>query len=87
MRLPKISSKIDKDLSDTHFYLDEALAHFSDNIFSQGVSDQQFVMTASNNLAYLLSRLLDNLQNPSSGSGSGSGGRGGAGGCAGCSAH
>ena len=31
-------------------------------------------MTASNNLAYLLSRLLDNLQNPSSGSGSGSGG-------------
>jgi len=73
MRQPKIGTKIFKDLSDAHYHLDEALNHFTENQFDVGVSDQQFVMTAANNIAYLLSNILDSMQNtnPSMGQGKG----------------
>ena len=73
MRQPKISSQIFKDLSDAHYHLDESLSHFADNQFNTGVSDQQFVMTATNNLAYLLSNILNGMQNAKSGMGKGKG--------------
>lgn len=73
MRQPKISSQIFKDLSDAHYHLDESLSHFADNQFNTGVSDQQFVMTATNNLAYLLSTILNGMQNAKSGMGKGKG--------------
>ncbi|PHR73232.1 MAG: hypothetical protein COA67_03455 [Lutibacter sp.] len=77
MRQPKISSKIFKDISSVHYYLDESLTHFADNQFNTGISDQQFVMTSTNNLAYLLSNILNAMQNatPSSGSGKGKKGK------------
>ena len=73
MRQPKIGTSIFKDLSDAHFYLDASLNHFTENQFDVGISDQQFVMTAANNIAYLLSNILDSLQNsnPSMGQGKG----------------
>lgn len=73
MRQPKISSEMFKDLSNAHYHLDEALVHFADNQFNTGISDQQFVMTATNNLAYLLSNMLNAMQNatPSPGKGKG----------------
>ncbi|MFK5880186.1 MAG: hypothetical protein QM478_11915 [Flavobacteriaceae bacterium] len=73
MRQPKIGTKIFKDLSDAHYHLDESLNHFSENQFDVGISDQQFVMTAANNIAYLLSNILDSMQNsnPSMGQGQG----------------
>ena len=75
MRQPKISSAIYKDLSNVHYHLDESLSHFSDNQFNTGISDQQFVMTSTNNLAYLLSNILNGMQNaqPSMGEGKGKG--------------
>ncbi|MCF6280332.1 MAG: hypothetical protein L3J14_08300 [Flavobacteriaceae bacterium] len=75
MRQPKISSEIFKDLSNVHYYLDESLIHFTDNQFNTGISDQQFVMTSTNNLAYLLSNMLNAMQNstPSPGKGKGKG--------------
>lgn len=75
MRQPKISSSIYKDLSNVHYFLDESLSHFADNQFNTGLSDQQFVMTSTNNLAYLLSKILNGLQNaqPSFGEGKGKG--------------
>ncbi|AOW21116.1 DUF4175 family protein [Urechidicola croceus] len=73
MRQPKISSEIFKDLSDAHYHLDESLTHFADNQFNTGVSDQQFVMTATNNLAYLLSNILNSMQNASPSMGKGKG--------------
>ncbi len=73
MRQPKISSQIFKDLSDAHYHLDESLTHFTDNQFNTGLSDQQFVMTASNNLAFLLSNVLNAMQNASSSMGQGQG--------------
>ena len=75
MRQPKISSSIYKDLFNVHYFLDESLSHFADNQFNTGLSDQQFVMTSTNNLAYLLSKILNGLQNaqPSFGEGKGKG--------------
>ncbi len=73
MRQPKISSKIFKDISNIHYHLDESLSHFAADQFNIGISDQQFVMTSTNNLAYLLSNILNSMQNatPSAGSGKG----------------
>ena len=75
MRQPKISSSIYKDLSNVHYFLDESLSHFTEDQFNTGLSDQQFVMTSTNNLAYLLSNILNSMQNaqPSMGEGQGKG--------------
>ncbi len=73
MRQPKISSKIFKDIANVHYHIDEALTHLTDNQYLTGVSDQQFVLTATNNLAFLLSNILNAMQNatPSPGKGKG----------------
>ena len=63
MRLPKISIKIQDDLSTTHYNLDQSLENFSENRFNNGVSNQRYVMTAVNNLADYLSNILNNMQN------------------------
>ena len=76
MRQPKISSEIFKDISSVHYHLEESLSHFADNQFNTGISDQQFVMTSTNNLAYLLSNVLNSMQNASPSSGSGKGKKG-----------
>ena len=63
MRLPKISIKIQDDLSTTHYNLDQSLENFTENRFHNGVSNQRYVMTAVNNLADYLSNILNNMQN------------------------
>lgn len=65
LRQPKIGSSIFKDLSKAHYHLDESIIHFTDNQFNTGVSDQQFVMTSANNIAFILSNILDSMQNSS----------------------
>ena len=62
MRLPKISTKIQDDLSSAHYNLEQTLENFSENRFSDGVSNQRYVMTATNNLADYLSNMLTNLK-------------------------
>jgi hypothetical protein len=74
MRVPQISTKIQTDLSDAHYNLDQSLENFAENRFGSGLSNQQYVMTAANNLSDFLSDMLDNMQNSmSSGQGSGEG--------------
>ncbi|WP_298779413.1 DUF4175 family protein [uncultured Polaribacter sp.] len=63
MRLPKISVKIQDDLSSAHYNLDQSLDNFTENRFEQGISNQRYVMTATNNLADYLSTILNNMQN------------------------
>ena len=63
MRLPKISAKIKDDLSTTHYNLDLSLENFSENRFTNGVSNQRYVITAVNNLAHYLSNILTNMKN------------------------
>lgn len=63
MRVPKISTKIQDDLSTAHYNLDQSLYNFSENRFNIGISNQRYVMTATNNLADYLSNILNNMQN------------------------
>ena len=63
MRMPKISAKIKEDISATFYNLDESLENFSENRFSNGVSNQRYVMTAINNLADYLSNILNSMKN------------------------
>ena len=73
LRQPKIESEIFKDLSNVHYYMEEALIHFADNVVNVGLSDQQFVMTSTNNIASLLSEILSGMQNASASMGKGKG--------------
>ena len=74
LRLVKMSSLIQKEVSDTYYYIDESFSNFTENKIALGISDQQFVITAVNNLANTLSNLLESLMNasPSFGKGKGS---------------
>ena len=75
LRMEKMSSKIDKELSDAHYFLGNSIEYFSDIKFRDGIKSQQYVMTAVNNLAVMLSDLLDSMMNamPMPGSGKGKG--------------
>lgn len=74
LRQPKLSENVNKQISDVYYNMDRALHAFADNNVYQGVSSQQFVVTAANNLADFLSDVLDNMESqlsmtPSMGSG------------------
>lgn len=73
MRSPKISSKIQDQLAIAHYNLDQSLNNLSNNRFNQGSSNQQYVMTAANTLADMLSDYLNAMKNPKQGEGSGKG--------------
>ncbi|MEN8857145.1 MAG: DUF4175 family protein [Flavobacteriaceae bacterium] len=74
MRLPQLSTKVQTDLSNTHYNLDQSLENFSENRFNSGSSNQQYVITSVNNLSDFLSDLLNNMQNSMNSSGKGKGG-------------
>lgn len=63
MRLPRLSTRIQNNLSSAHYNMDQALENFAQNRMYQGQSNQRYVMTASNNLADYLSNMLDNMKN------------------------
>jgi hypothetical protein len=73
MRLPKISTKIQEDLSVAHYNLEQSLENFSEDRFDYGISNQRYVMTASNNLADYLSSMLNSMKNASMKKGKGKG--------------
>lgn len=64
LRMPRLSVKIQDEIVDTHYNIDEALKNLADNKINRGQSNQQYAMTASNNLALLLSNMLDQMMNP-----------------------
>lgn len=73
LRMVKISSRIQEDISSVHYNLDKSLENISENRIQQGMTNQQYTMTSANNLADLLSDMLQNLQNKNPGSGKGKG--------------
>ena len=73
LRVVQMSSMIQNEVGEVHYNIDEAITHFTDNKFNQGISNQQFVITSANNLANSLSDLLESLMNASPSFGSGSG--------------
>ena len=76
LRQPKISEKVNSQITDVYFNIDKALGQLTENRLYQGVSSQQYSITASNELASFLSDVLDNMEaqmNASPGSGGGGG--------------
>ncbi len=77
MRLPKISVKIQEDLSTAHYNLEQSLENFSQDRFNRGISNQRYVMTAANSMADYLSNLLNSMKNAAMKMGKGDGKAGG----------
>jgi len=73
LRLVKMGTAIQKEVSDAHYNIDASLSNFAENRFEQGISNQHFVITSANNLANQLSDLLESLMNASSSMGKGKG--------------
>ena len=62
LRNPKISEKINSQITDVYFNIDKSLSQLTENRIYQGVSSQQYTVTAANSLADMLSNILDNMQ-------------------------
>lgn len=73
MRQVKLSPRINEYVANAQYYLEESNESLSENQISKTRSNQQFVMTAANDLASMLASLLDNLQNPPPAMGQGKG--------------
>ena len=74
LRQPKISERINKEITEVFFNIDKSLAQFAENRLYQGVAAQQYTVTSANTLASFLSDVLDNMEmqmNPSPGQGQG----------------
>lgn len=70
MRTPQITESVTKKLTDIEFNIDKSLEKLAENEIVAGAANQQYTITGSNDLAYLLSRTLDQMQNSMSASGS-----------------
>ena len=62
LRQPKLSEQVNNEISEVYYNIDKALGLLAENQLYQGVSSQQFAVTAANNLANFLSDVLDNMQ-------------------------
>lgn len=74
LRQPKLSEKVNSQITEVYFSIDKALSQLTENQVYQGVSSQQYAVTATNELASFLSDVLDNMEmsmQPSMGSGPG----------------
>ena len=76
LRQPKISEKVNSQITEVYFNIDKSLGQLTENRLYQGIASQQYAITASNELASFLSDVLDNMEMsmnamPSPGSGKG----------------
>ncbi|WP_299548922.1 DUF4175 family protein [Seonamhaeicola sp.] len=62
LRQPKLSETVNKEITEVYFNIDKAISLLAENQLYQGVSNQQFAITAANNLADFLSNILDSMQ-------------------------
>ena len=74
LRQPMISENINKQISEVYFNIDKTLNALSENENYKAVTGQQYTITATNNLANMLSDILSNLEmqmqpNPGQGQG------------------
>ncbi|MEX0291607.1 MAG: DUF4175 family protein [Flavobacteriaceae bacterium] len=73
LRRAELSEFVNEQITEVYYNIDKSLESMAENQLYQGVSYQQYVLTASNNLADFLANLLDNMQESmSQGNGSGS---------------
>ncbi len=76
VRNPKISEEVTNNLTDIEFNLDKSLERLADNLIGEGTLNQQYTLTKANDLAYLLSMSLDQMQNSIPSPGKGKSGKG-----------
>jgi hypothetical protein len=65
-RNPKIGKEVNKQVLDVYYYMDKSLEQLADLDLNRGQVSQQASLQGSNELAVILSRLLDAENNPSS---------------------
>ena len=76
LRQPLIGTKINSSLTEIQYNLEKSLERLAENENRQGIGNQQYTFTGANDLAVLLSDILNNMQMQMSmamGSGSGKG--------------
>ncbi|WP_224488158.1 DUF4175 family protein [Robertkochia flava] len=73
LRRPELSEVVNTNITEVYYNMDKSLERFADNQYYQGITHQQYTLTAANNLSDFLSDMLDNMQNMMMGSGNGSG--------------
>ena len=72
LRQPRISEKINKEISDVFFNMDKSLKLFANSRINEGLAFQQYTLTSANNLADILSNILSSIEmeiNPGQGEG------------------
>ena len=62
LRQPKLSEKVNKNITDVYYNIDKALGQLTENRIYQGVAAQQYVITATNELSSFLNDVLDNME-------------------------
>lgn len=62
LRQPMISENINQQISEVYFNIDKALNALSENKDYEALTGQQYTMTATNNLANMLSDILSSLE-------------------------
>ena len=73
LRVVTMTSEIEEDLTNAHYNLNRSLDNLAENRIQQGRGNQQYTMTSANNLADMLSGMLESLQNQQMSAGQGSG--------------
>ncbi len=76
LRHPLIGGTINESITDVQYNMDKSLDRLAQNQLRQGISSQQYTITGANELAILLSDLLNNMQMQMDGKGSGKSGKG-----------
>jgi len=61
-RIPQIQSTVNKEVASINDHINTALGNLGDRQTPEAVSNQQYAMTAMNNLALMLSEALEQLQ-------------------------
>lgn len=67
LRNPKISEKVNTQISNVYYNINKALGQLAENNLYKATGTQQYAVTAANNLADLLSNILDKMQNQAMG--------------------
>ncbi|MHB8205750.1 DUF4175 family protein [Mucilaginibacter sp.] len=70
-RVPQIQSTVNKEITGINDHIDQALQNLGDRQMAEAGSNQQYSMTAMNNLALMLSEVLEQLEKSQKGSGKG----------------
>lgn len=62
LRQPSIAEKVNKEISNVYYNIDKSLELFSENRAFEAAGAQQYAVTATNNLADMLSNVLNSME-------------------------